>query len=560
MHLLKRWRLGRGVVGIGAGLMLIAALATPASATTRNFSATMVVGQITLAPETGSNNLGGGPACSNGTDDEYDAPFTPTKDTLIDYPADPQCVSPFDNDEKVAGFQLANPISLHGTIDDSTGAFSLNTLSWPTTALTVSSMVGPVFVENSTSLDSPLTGTLTGGGVATTTNSDFTFRTKICIAAGLSCGGGNPPPPYGTGSNWSADCNIDVHPDTLGTADPAGVNYNPPAGVVTMADSSFGIPVPTDAGPAAIPCAGLASSFGFPTTDNNDSSIAIQLSTNKAVAQPKSLTVGNGSVIESGPNGLKPGTTKITFPITLNTASLVDITFTENTVGLTATESQKPAIPNTDFASLDGKIGKIAAGHLTGKVAVTVYSDSLTEGDELMQLNISAISDPSYSVVHGQALGTIVDHAAANKVSVLGGDVSEGSNPGASATKPATVVATFPLVMSNTQTINTVVTYCTSDITAEGNDLSKPVTAAKIKDYAPVLCSAPKTKVIKAGHQTSSVAVKVNQDSTVEPDEAFAVVILAVTGQDPITLATIATPVTADAAHSAGVGRIMADD
>src|SRR3954453_2585732 len=137
MHLLKRWRLGRGVVGIGAGLMLIAALATPASATPRNFSATMVGGQITLAPETGSNSLGGGPACSNGTDDEYDTPFTPTKDSLIDYPSDPDCSSPLDNDEKVAGFQAPVPISLVGTIDDSTGNFTVPTsgLTFPSTTL-----------------------------------------------------------------------------------------------------------------------------------------------------------------------------------------------------------------------------------------------------------------------------------------------------------------------------------------------------------------------------------------------------------------------------------------
>jgi hypothetical protein len=557
MHLFKRWRLGRSVVAVGAGLLLIAGLATPAAAVSQSFSATVIGGQVTLAPETGSNSLGGGPACSNLKDDEYDAPFTPTKDTLIDYPADPQCATPFDNDERVNGFQLASPISLHGTIDDTTGVFSLNTLSWPVTTLTVSSPVGPVFVENTTSLDAPLTGTLSGAGVATTVLSDFTFRTKICLAAGVSCGGGNPPPPYGSGTNWSADCNIDVKPDTLGTADPAGSAYFGPGGVLTMADSSFGIPVPTDAGPAAIPCAGLAAAFGFPTTDNNDSSIAIQLSTNKAIGQAKSVTVGSGSVIEPGPNVLtsKAGTSKITFPVTVNTPPLVDLTFNIATSSFApapgwAIESQKPAIPNTDFTSLDGKVGKIKAGKTAGTVSVTVFSDALVESPELLIVSISGLSDPTYSLVHGAALGTINDNAGGAKVSVLAGDVSEGSNAGASPTKPATVSTTFPLVLSAQQLTDTVVTYCTMDVTAEGNDTSKPVTPAKIKDYAPVSCALPKTKTIKAGKMTSSVAVKVNQDSTVEPDEALAVVILAVSG----------SPATIDAAHSAGIGRIMADD
>jgi hypothetical protein len=552
MQLLKRWRLGRGVVAVGAGLLLVAGLATPAAAATQDFTATVVGGSLTLAPETGTNNLGGGPACSNGTDDEYDAPFTPTKDTLIDFGSDPQCSSPFDNDEKVAGFQKANPISLHGTIDDASGAFSLSTLNWPTTALTVSSPLGPVFVENSTTLDSPLTGTIAGGGAVTTTSSDFTFRTKICLAAGASCGGGNPPPPYGSGSNWSADCNIDVNPDTLGSADPAGSPYNSPAGVATLADSSFGIPVPTDAAPAAIPCAALAPGFGFPTTDNNDSSIAIQLSTNKAVGQAKSITLGNATIIEPGPNTLtaKPGTAKLVFPVTLNTPSLVDVTFTISTVGLTATESQKPAIPTSDFTSMDGKIGKVPAGKTAGKISVTVNSDAAAEADEFLQVNISSLSDPTYSVVHGQALGTILDRAAGARVSIIGGDVSEGSNAGVSPIKPAFVQATTNLVMSQQQATDTLVTYCTQDITAEASSTVKPITPASIKDYTGIPCSLPKVKTIAAGKLSSSIPVKVNQDTTVEPDEALAVVILNVSG----------STATADPAHSAGVVRIMADD
>jgi len=218
-----------------------------------------------------------------------------------------------------------------------------------------------------------------------------------------------------------------------------------------MADGSFGIPIPTDAGPAAIPCAGLAGAFGFPTTDNNDSSMAIQISTNKAVGQTKSITVGNGAVSETGPNGLKPGTSKITFPITLNTPPVGDLSLTVATTGLTATESQKPAIPNTDFGSLDGKIVKVKAGKTAGKISVTVYSDSNSEPTpELLLASITGVTstqpgpDAGYTIVHGTALGTINDVASGAKVGVFGGDVSEGSNAGASPTKPATVVRTSP--------------------------------------------------------------------------------------------------------------------
>jgi len=105
-----------------------------------------------------------------------------------------------------------------------------------------------------------------------------------------------------------------------------------------------------------------------------------------------------------------------------------------------------------------------------------------------------------------------------------------------------------------------VVTYCTSDVTAEGNDTSKPLTALKIKDYAPISCAAPKTKIIKAGKLTSSIAIKVNQDPTTEGDEALAVIIANVASVDSVTLLPVGGGPTADPAHSAGIGRIIADD
>jgi len=231
------------------------------------------------------------------------------------------------------------------------------------------------------------------------------------------------------------------------------------------------------------------------------------------------IRYGNGSVTEPGPNVLtaKPGTAKITFPITLNTpVTGTDLTFSLATAGLGATESVKPPTGLQDFASLDGKVGKIKVGKTAGKISVTVYSDGNVEADELLLVTASALSDGTYTVVHGTALGTIKDVAAANKVSVLGGDTPEGSNAGLSPTKPATVAATFPLVMSTQQLTDTTVTYCTQDVTANANDTSKPLTPAKIKDYAPVLCSAPKVKVIKAGKLTSAIAIKVNQDTTGE--------------------------------------------
>jgi hypothetical protein len=556
MKLWKRWHLGRGVVAAGAGLLLIAGLATPASAATRPFNAQVVAGNIAIG-SAANVDIAGTPACSDGEDNEYDAPFTPTKDTLIDFPADPQCSSPFDNDEKLGGFQAAVPITLTGTIDDSTGAFSVpaSNFSFPATTLTITSPV-PAFDANATTANSTVTGTLTAGGAMSFSSINLNFAIQLCIPA-FGCT--NPPPPYGTGPAWSANCNVTVNPPALNTSDPgytdpetskvwAGTPYFPSAGVATVVDTDFFIDTPADGSPpGAIPCAGLSGTFGLPSSTND---LAFQVMTNKAVGQAKSITVGNATVSEAGPDLIKgkPGLSKLTFPVTVNTAPLTDLTFNLSTVGAGAVESAKPAPANVDFTSLDGKVGKIKAGKTIGKVSVNVLSDSLTEGDESVILNISSPSDPSYTLVHSSALGTIHDRTAANKVSIYGGDTPEGSNAAIAPLKPATTTATFPLVMSTQQATDTTVTYCTQQITASPN--TGKGKGLVIDDYSPIDCALPKSKIIKAGKLFSTITVKVNQDSTVEPDEAFAVVILNVAG----------SPATADAAHSAGIGLIKTDD
>jgi hypothetical protein len=577
MQRLKRLRLGRGAVAVAAGVLLIVGLAAPASATSRPFEGTVVGGGLTLSATSGTNSFGGTPACSNGTDDEYpdEQPHTAenNKDGAIDYPADPQCATPFDNSERINGFQPAVGISVRGTIDDATGAFNIpaSGVTFPDATLYLTTPL-PGFVVNTTKADSALTGTIDPGtGAVSFTSSDFTFHAQICLQAGLTCNGTNPtpgagspnpPPPYGSGDTWSADCNIDVHPTNMNSSDANGAPYFPAAGVFTAADSDFSIPVPTDAGTVgvtqALPCSALAGGFGFPTTGGtaNHSEIAFQFSTLKAVGQAKSITVGNGTVVEPGPNGSKPGTAKITFPVTVNTAPATDLTFTIQTIGSAilgpgfATEQTKPVNPNADFNSMDNKIGTIKAGKTAGKIAVSVLSDSAVEANELFVVAIGGVSDPTYTVVKGQGLGTIQDRPADNLLSVTGSDVAEGSNAGASATKPAFEQAVFTLTLSKAQLTDTTIAYCTQSVTAVETDLTKPLTPAKIGDFGPVPCSAPKLKVIKATKLTSAIAIKVNQDTTAEPDEAFALVIANVSGSSA----------TLNPATPFGISRILADD
>jgi hypothetical protein len=411
----------------------------------------------------------------------------------------------------------------------------------------------PTFVSNATTADNTITGTVNPGSGQTTFSSlDLSFAIQLCIPA-FGCT--SPPAPYGTGGAWTANCVVDVNPPNASSSDPGGPNpgevpgspYFGAAGVATVADTDFNIPAPTDAVPAgAVPCGALAGSFGLPSTTSD---LSLLLSTNKAIGQAKSITLGNGSAYEVD----NLGKTKVTFPVTIFPAPAVDTTFIWNASGFTATEQTQPPLPaNTaDFSRYDNKVLTIKAGKTSSKLIVTVLPDTNVEADELLLATLShggVASDSSYTIVHGTALGTIKDETGAGLISVLGGDTPEGSKPPVVAPKPSVLNATFPVVLSTPQATDTFITYCTQDVTANANVLlPKPI---QYKDYVGVPCSAPKVKKIPLGKQSTAITVAVNQDTAQENDEAFAVVLLGVSG----------SPATINPAAGAAVGQIKTDD
>ena len=515
------WRAGlRGLVVLGAVVGMLAATMLPASAAPQPFAASVVGGTVAIGT-TGPINIGGNPACSNGTDDEYDAPFTPSKDSLIDYPADPECATPFDGDEKVAGFQAPNPISVAGTIDDVSGAFTVppSGLNWQPTTLTVTSPL-VVFVANDTDLDSNMTGTVNfGTGDVTVTSLDMSFYIQLCIVA-FSCT--NPPPPHGTGTGWTANCIVDVNPPAVNTSDPAGSPYNPYTGRATVADTDFFIPTPTDNVPAgAIPCGVLAGSFGLPSSTND---LALELATNGPLAS-SAISIGNSatSVVEPGAAGQKG---KALIPVTVNPAPTADLVLLANTSDGTATAPG-------DYKALVNKPVTIKAGKTQGKVAVTVYGDGAAEGAEYLDVTLTCSSGPcgSYTLVRqGKARVTIKDPAGTDTVALGNVEVTEGSATGgkAKASVPVTLQGSVP-------TGSVTLTYCTT-----------PITATEGVDYLGVSCSAPKTKVVKAGKQSTVINVTVLHDTASEPDEAMAVWVLSVSGSgyslgQPFGVVTIKT-------------------
>jgi hypothetical protein len=515
------WRAGlRGLVVLGAVVGMLAATMLPASAATQPFAASVVGGSVAIGT-TGPISIGGNPACSNGTDDEYDAPFVPTKDTLIDFPADPQCATPFDGDEKVAGFQAPTPISVSGTIDDVTGAFTVPVagLNWQPTTLTVTTPL-VAFVANDTDLDSPMTGTVNyGSGQVDITSLDMSFYIQLCIPAFLCT---NPPPPHGTGTTWTANCIVDVNPPAVSTTDPAGSAYSYFTGRATVADTDFSIPAPTDnTPPGTVSCPTLAGAFGLPSATND---VALELATNGPLFT-NAISIGNSatSIVEPGATGQKG---KALIPVTVNPAPAADLVLAANTTDGTA-------IAPGDYKALVNKAVTIKAGKTQGKVAVTVYGDGIAESDETLNITLTCVSGPcgSYQFVRqGKARVTIEDPTGANTVALGNVEVTEGSATGgkAKASVPVSLQGAVP-------TGNVTLTYCTT-----------PITATEGVDYLGVSCGTPKTKIVKAGKQSTVINVTVLHDTTSEPDEAMAVWVIGVSGSgysigQPFGVVTIKT-------------------
>jgi hypothetical protein len=520
-----------------AGLLLAAGLAQPASAATRPFSLTVSGGSLQIGNQ--FIPISSVPECSNGQDDEYDSPFTPSTDGLVDFPADPQCSSAQDNDEGTAGFQALVPITLNGTINETTGAFTIpvSGFNFPDATLTVTSPV-TAFIHNATTADAPITGTIDPHtGQADFTNFDLSFAIDICspdIGPTPRCS--NPPAPYGTGSAWTASCLVNVDPPALSSTDSAGSPYQPGFGVTTVANSEFHIDAPTNGPtPGDINCgAGLGGQFGLPS---DTSSIGLTLlDTGAAINPPGYIAIGNATTFES----IAPNKTKLTFPVTIYPAPTTDVSFTYEARGLTAEEANKPVQSTADFLAVNAKTKTIKAGKTTTSLSVTVLGDALVEPVEYLTMNIT--SPPAgYTVAHqtlfGDALGSIKNRQATDDiVSVTGGSVYEGSHALVNG-KPVGTKATFQVVLSNPESSDVVVSYCTHDGTAEANTGTGKTTV--YKDYVSSPCTGTKvkTKTIKAGKVSTAIAVNVNQDSVSESNESFSVELLSVVS-GPASLGT----------------------
>ena len=184
------------------------------------------------------------------------------------------------------------------------------------------------------------------------------------------------------------------------------------------------------------------------------------------------------------------GTTSFTFTVSLSQpAGSGGVSFDIATANGTA-------IAGTDYvaSSLAGQT--IAAGSSSATFTVQVVGDTLNEPNETFFVNVTNVNGAT--VADGQGQGTIINDDAVPALSVGDASATEGNSG------TATMTFTVSLGAASGQTVT--VNYATADGTANAGS-----------DYV----ARSGTLTFPPGTTTQSVAVTVNGDTTVEPDETF---------------------------------------
>ncbi|MFO3706358.1 putative Ig domain-containing protein [Xanthomonas codiaei] len=264
-----------------------------------------------------------------------------------------------------------------------------------------------------------------------------------------------------------------------------------------------------------------------PTADStveSDETVLIVLvaGTGYTVGSPSSAT---GTILNDDQPGLSindvsvnegnAGTTNATFTVSLSQpAPTGGVSFDIATADGTATAG-------VDYvaSSLTGQT--IPAGSSSATFTVLVNGDTLNEPNETFFVNISNVTGAS--VTDAQGLGTIVNDDALPSLSIDDISVNEGNS--------GTTTATFTVSLSQASGQTVTVNYATSDGTATAG--SDYVARSGTLTFAP-------------GTTAQGVAVSVNGDTAVEPNETFSV------GLSGASNATIA--------RATGTGTINNDD
>jgi len=228
-----------------------------------------------------------------------------------------------------------------------------------------------------------------------------------------------------------------------------------------------------------------------------------------------SLSVSDVTLVEGN------GSSKyFIFKVSLSNRSTKTVTFDYATVEGTAVPGNSAG---ADFYPQSGENYAFFPGEIEKYFNVSVYGDSVVEGDETFQFNVSNVANAT--VVDGNAVGTILnDDAGSPTLSVNSATLTEGNS--------GTKNATFTVQLSSPQAGPVSFDIATANGTATAGS-----------DY---VAKSQAGVQIPAGATTQAFSVVVNGDTTYESDETFGV--------------SLSNPVGAVLGYSNGTGKILNDD
>jgi hypothetical protein len=206
------------------------------------------------------------------------------------------------------------------------------------------------------------------------------------------------------------------------------------------------------------------------------------------------------------------GTTAAAFTVTLSAPS-------GRTVTVAYATANGTAVAPSDYTAVSGTVS-FAPGDTAKPVNVSVKGDTIDEGDEAFQLNLSGATNAS--ITKAQGIGTITNDDDA-ELSVSDVTIPEGD----AGTSNAVFSVTLDVPSAKTVTVHWA--------TADGTAGSPSDFTASIGDLS-----------FSPGQTSKSVTVPVVGDTTDEPDEMFTVV--------------LSSPVNAPITDDTGVGTITDDD
>ena len=149
----------------------------------------------------------------------------------------------------------------------------------------------------------------------------------------------------------------------------------------------------------------------------------------------------------------------------------------------------------SDYAGGSGSV-TIPAGQTTGTLVIVSTGDSTVELDETFTVNLTSVDagGASVSIAVGSAVGTILNDDVAS-VAIGNVSVTEGGD------------LDFVVSLTNPVDVDTVISYATSDVTADGTDYT----------------ATSGTLTIIAGQTTGTITVATTADNIVELNEFLSV-------------------------------------